>query len=135
PRRARADREAELGAGPGYVHVRTASARERRVAKGGHGSRQRHTLAFSPNGHGRVLEILRRRTMTALALRDTPDMHTSAIGSMYRPGIAPIMEAIPIFPTLGRSATTSTYAVPQLVERTAAGPAGQIEHVPAESTA
>lgn len=73
--------------------------------------------------------------MTALALRDTPDMHTSAIGSMYRTGIDPIIEAMPIFPTLWRSATASTYAVPQLVERTAAGPAGQIEHVPAESTA
>lgn len=73
--------------------------------------------------------------MTALALRDTPDTHTSAVGSMYRSGIDATIAAMLIATTLSGSATASTYAVPRLVERTAAGPAGQIEHVPAESTA
>jgi DNA-binding transcriptional regulator YiaG len=73
--------------------------------------------------------------MTALALYDTPDMHTSAVGSMYRSGIDATIAAMLIATTLSGPATASTYAVPRLVERTAAGPAGQIEHVPAESTA
>ena len=73
--------------------------------------------------------------MTATALRDTPDMHTSAVGCMYRSGLDATLAAVLVATTLSASATTSTYEAPRPIERTAAGPAGQIEHVPAESTA
>lgn len=72
--------------------------------------------------------------MTALALRDMPATHTSAVGSMYRPGLDAAFAAI-VVTSLSGSVTASTYDVPRLVERTAAGPAGQIDHVTAESTA
>jgi hypothetical protein len=75
--------------------------------------------------------------MTALALRDPLNMHTSAVGSMRRSGIDATITAILIATTLPGSATASTYTVPRLVERTAAGPAGRLEYAPApaESTA
>lgn len=73
--------------------------------------------------------------MTAPAPRDMPDSHTSAVGSMYRPGLDAAIAAMLDIGGLSGSATASTYDFPRLVERTAAGPAGQIDHVAAESTA
>jgi len=73
--------------------------------------------------------------MTATALRDTPDIHTSAVGPMNRSGLDATIAAVLIASTLPGPATASTYEAPLPVERTAAGPAGEIEHAPAESTA
>jgi len=73
--------------------------------------------------------------MTAPALHDMPATHTSAVGSMYRPGLDAAFAAMLVIGGLSGSATASTYDVPRFVERTAAGPAGQIDHVAAESTA
>lgn len=73
--------------------------------------------------------------MTAPALRDMPTTYTSAVGSMYRPGLDATIAAMVVISGLSGSATASTYDVPRFAERTAAGPAGQIEHVSAESTA
>ena len=64
--------------------------------------------------------------MIALALSDKPDTHTSAVGSMYRAGVAV---------HLSGSSTANTYDLPRLIEHTAAGPPGQIDHVPTETTA
>ncbi len=72
---------------------------------------------------------------TAPALRDTPATHTSAVGSMHRPGLDAASAALPVVTGLSGSATASTYDVPRFVERTAASPAGQIDHVAAESMA
>lgn len=69
--------------------------------------------------------------MTALASREMPVTHTSAAGAMYRPGIA----AMFVVGFLSGSATASTYEVPRTVERTAAGPAGQIAPLATETTA
>ena len=73
--------------------------------------------------------------MTATALRDTPDTHTSAAGCMYRSGVDAALAAVLIATILPGLATASTYEAPRLIERTAAGPTGEIELVPAESTA
>lgn len=73
--------------------------------------------------------------MTAPALHDMPASHTSAAGSMYRPGLDAAFTAMLVIGGLSGSATASTYDVPRFVERTAAGPAGQIDRVAAESTA
>lgn len=73
--------------------------------------------------------------MTATALRDTPDMHTSAMGPMYRSGFDATMAAVLIATTLPGSATASTYEAPLPIERTAVGPATEIERLTAESTA
>ena len=82
--------------------------------------------------------------MTAPALRDTGDAHTSALGCMYPSGLDATFAAVLIATTLPGQATANTYAqgsmamwatIAPCAERTAAGPTGQIEHVPAESTA
>ena len=82
--------------------------------------------------------------MTATALRDRSETHTSAVGSMYRFALGAAPTAMLIATTLPGAATADTYVqgsmamwatVVPCVERTAAGPTGQIEHVPAESTA
>ena len=74
--------------------------------------------------------------MTETALRETPHTRTSAMGCMYRPALDATF-AVLIATMLPESATaTSTGETIVLYsERTAAGPFGQIEHVPAESTA
>lgn len=73
--------------------------------------------------------------MTAPALSDMPGSHTSAVGSMYRPDLDAAIAAMLDIGGLSGSATASTYDFPRLVVRTAAGPAGQIDRVAAESTA
>ena len=82
--------------------------------------------------------------MTATALRDTPNTPTSAFGCMYRPSLDATIAAALIATTLPMPATANTYAqgsmanrtpIVQCSERTATGPIGQIEYVPAESTA
>ena len=82
--------------------------------------------------------------MTATALRDIPETHTSAVGSMYRFTLGAAPAAMLIATILPGAATANTYlqgsmtmwaTVAPCAERTAAGPTGQIEHVPAESTA
>ena len=82
--------------------------------------------------------------MTATALRETPDTRTSAVGCMYRAGLDTTFAVALIATTLPGSATANTYAQGSMAmgatvalcsERTAAGPIGQIEHVPAQSTA
>lgn len=82
--------------------------------------------------------------MTTIALRETPDTRTSAVGCMYRFGRDATFAAVPIATPLPAPATTNTYTqgsmaigatIARSSERTTAGPAGQIEHVPAESTA
>ena len=82
--------------------------------------------------------------MTATALRDTRDAHTSALGCMYPSGLGATFAAVLIATTLPGQATANTYAqgstamwanIAPCAERTAAGPTGQIEHVPAETTA
>jgi hypothetical protein len=54
---------------------------------------------------------------------------------MHRSGIDATTVAMLIATALSGSVTATTYPVPWLVERTATGPAGQIEHAPAGSTA
>ena len=82
--------------------------------------------------------------MTAIALRDTGDAYTSALGCMYPPGLDATFAAVLIATILPGSATANTYAqgsmpmattIRRCSESTAAGPNGQIEYVPAESTA
>ena len=87
--------------------------------------------------------------MTAIVMRDTPethtpDTHTSAVGSMYRFALDAGPAAMLIPTTLPGSATANTYTQGSMamwatvrphVERTAAGPTGQIDLMPAESAA
>ena len=82
--------------------------------------------------------------MTAIARRDTQKAHTSAVGSMYRAATDAAPAALLIATTLPGPATASTYAqgsmamwatIAPYAERTATGPIGQIDYVPAESTA
>ena len=82
--------------------------------------------------------------MTAIALRDTPKTHTSAVGCMYPFGPDAAPAPVLISNTLPGLATANTYPQGSMVmwtmiarhsESTAAGPIGQINHVPAESTA
>ena len=74
--------------------------------------------------------------MTATALRETPDTRTSAVGCMYRSGLDATFAVALIATMLPGSATANTGETIVLCsERTSAGPIGQIEHVPAESTA
>ena len=89
--------------------------------------------------------------MTAIVLRDTPETqthtpetHTSALGSMYRFALGAGPAAMLIATTLPGSATANTYpqgsmpmwaTITPYTERTAAGPTGQIDFMPAESAA
>ncbi len=80
--------------------------------------------------------------MTAIAPRETSDTRTSAAGSMNRSWLDAASAARLISTVLSGSATANTYiqgsvatTVARSFERTATGPTGQIEHVPAESTA
>ena len=82
--------------------------------------------------------------MTATALRALPDTGTSALGSMYRSHLDATFEATLIATTLPGSVTANTYPQGSLAmwtpiapgaERTAAGPVGQFDYMPAESTA
>ena len=74
--------------------------------------------------------------MTETALHETPDTRTSAVGCMYRPALDVTFAVALIATMLPGSATASTgETIVPGSERTAAGPIGQIEHVPAESTA
>lgn len=78
------------------------------------------------------------------ALRDTGEAHTSALGCMYPSSLTATFAAVLIATTLPGQATANTYAqgsmamwanIAPCAERTAAGPTGQIEHAPVESTA
>ena len=82
--------------------------------------------------------------MNTIRLRERPEGHMSAVGSIYcvAPAADPAELLIPT--TLPGSATANTYAqgllamsasVSICVERTTAGPMGQIDFVPTESTA
>ena len=82
--------------------------------------------------------------MTATALRETPDTRASAVGCMHRACLDTTLAVALIATTLPGSATANTYAQGSMAlgatvalcsERTTAGPTGQIEHVPAQSTA
>lgn len=65
----------------------------------------------------------------------TPRTDTSAGGSMYRSGLNASFLAVLSLTTLPAPATASTYEFPRFIERTAAGPTGQIECEPKVSTA
>ena len=71
--------------------------------------------------------------------RYTRYTRTSAGGPMQRSGhrsrIAVTIAAVLTTTAPQESATASTYELPRIAERTSSGPAGQIRHVPAESTA
>ena len=74
--------------------------------------------------------------MTETALREAPDMRTSAVGCMYRPDMEATFAFLIAATLPGSAKATSTGETIVLCsERTAAGPIGQIEHAPAESTA
>lgn len=82
--------------------------------------------------------------MTATVLRKTPDTRTSAVGCMHPSGLESTFAAALIAAIFPGTATANTYAQGSIAmgativlcsERTAAGPAGQIEHLLAESTA
>lgn len=74
--------------------------------------------------------------MTDTALRETPHTRTSAMGCMYRPALDATFAVLIATMLPGSATATSTGETIVLYsERTAAGPIGQIEHVPAESTA
>ena len=81
--------------------------------------------------------------MTSIAVHDIPEATTSAMGSMN--GIWRDTDSVVLLiPTaLSGPATANTYSqdlmtswatIAQCAERTATGPIGQIDHVPAEST-
>lgn len=55
-------------------------------------------------------------------------------GAMYRSNLATAITAIAVAATPLESGTASTYEIPPFIERTAAGPVGQIMPVPPEST-
>ena len=63
------------------------------------------------------------------------DMPTSAGGTMRRSSLAFTIGVMLTSTTPSESATFRTCEAPRIVERTSAGPIGQIRHVPAESTA
>ena len=65
---------------------------------------------------------------------DTQDTRTTAGGAMHRTGRAFTMLALLVVAPQPGSATTSSYEVPAVFERTDAGPAGQIRPAPTEST-
>ena len=73
--------------------------------------------------------------MIMTTLRDTANTHTSAVGCMPRFGSDITFTAVLIATSLPAPTTASTYDVSRLIERTTAGPAGEIDLVPAESTA
>ena len=73
--------------------------------------------------------------MTAPALRDVQNAPTSAAGPMRRTGLAVTIAGILVTSPPSGSATSNTYEMPRPVERTTTGPSGQIQYVPAESTA
>ena len=68
-------------------------------------------------------------------VRSIRDMPTSAGGFMRRSSLAVTIGAVLVSTTPSESATVRTYETTRIVERTTAGPTGQIRHVPAESTA
>ena len=74
--------------------------------------------------------------MTKTALREALGMRTSAVGCMYRPDMETTFAFLiaTTLPGLATATSTGESIVP-CSERTAAGPNGQIEHAPAESTA
>ena len=132
----RAGGRAELGSRPGHVHDGVAALHERRIADNRDELCRMSLLALSRNGYGGIPDVLRRRVMTETALREAPDMRTSAVGCMNRPDMEATF-AFLIATTLPGSAkaTGTGETIVQYSERTAAGPIGQIEHAPAESTA
>ena len=82
--------------------------------------------------------------MTVIALRDTPEASTSAVGSIYRVALDAAPAALLIATALPGPATANTYVqgsmamwatIAPCAERTATGPIGQIGHMSAESTA
>ena len=82
--------------------------------------------------------------MTTTAPHEIPDTRTSAVGCMHGSSLGATFAAVPIAILLPGPATANTYAqgsmaigamVAPFSERTAAGPAGQVEHKPVESTA
>lgn len=82
--------------------------------------------------------------MTAQALHDTNDASTSARGCMYPSSAEANLVAVVVPITLRKSVTANTYAKGSISDgetlawfgsRTAAGPAGEIERLPMESTA
>ena len=72
--------------------------------------------------------------MNASDLDDLRYMRTSPNGGMHRSKLATAIAAVVVTATPLESGTASTYEIPPTLERTAAGPAGQIMAVPSEST-
>ena len=73
--------------------------------------------------------------MTTPALHDARDAPTSAAGPMRRAGLALTIATMLATTSTSGAATSNGYEAPHPVERTTAGPPGQIRFAPAESTA
>lgn len=73
--------------------------------------------------------------MTTSALHDAWDAPTSAAGPMRRAGLALTIATMLATTSTSGAATSNGYETPRPVERTTAGPPGQIRFAPAESTA
>lgn len=73
--------------------------------------------------------------MTTPALYDAWDAPTSAAGPMWPAGLAFTIATTLATTPLSGAATSNGYETPRPVERTTAGPPGQIRFAPAESTA
>ena len=72
--------------------------------------------------------------MTALDPDALQYTQTSPGGAIYRSNLATAIAAIVVAAAPLESGTASTYEFPLFLERTAAGPAGQLMPVPLEST-
>ena len=82
--------------------------------------------------------------MNAIPLCNTPDTPTSALGCLYASGLDATLATAVIPTAMPGQATANTYAQGSMTmatmialrsERTTTGPAGQIDYVPAETTA
>ncbi len=82
--------------------------------------------------------------MTVIALRDTREASTSAVGSIYRVALESAPAVLLLATALPGPATANTYVqgsramwatIAPCAERTATGPIGQIGHMSAESAA
>ena len=72
--------------------------------------------------------------MSASDIDDLRYMRTSPSGGMHRSKLATTIAAIVVAATPLESGTASTYEIPPVLERTAAGPAGHIVPAPSDST-
>ena len=72
--------------------------------------------------------------MSPSDIDDLRYMQTSPSGGMYRSKLATTIAAVVVAATPLESGTASTYEIPPILERTAAGPTGHIVPAPSDST-